>query len=84
MCHSFQFSRKKKKCVISSHRSLCCFNIQVAYPYVAKRLLTDPNPALRERLIQVTSQGLLNTTAKLLSIGSFYHMIHHCICESVE
>ncbi|KAF5743397.1 ABC1 family protein [Tripterygium wilfordii] len=26
---------------------------QVAYPYVAKRLLTDPNPALRERLIQV-------------------------------
>ncbi|KAE8656656.1 Kinase superfamily protein isoform 2 [Hibiscus syriacus] len=25
----------------------------VAYPYVAKRLLTDPNPALRERLIQV-------------------------------
>jgi predicted unusual protein kinase regulating ubiquinone biosynthesis (AarF/ABC1/UbiB family) len=68
-----------------------CFTLQpdfkfleVAYPYVAKRLLTDPNPALRERLIQVTSQGLLNTTAKLLSIGSFYHMIHHCICESVE
>ncbi|CAA6669479.1 unnamed protein product [Spirodela intermedia] len=37
-----------------------CFTIQpdfkfleVAYPYVAKRLLTDPNPALRERLIQV-------------------------------
>ncbi|KAF2542007.1 hypothetical protein F2Q68_00029117 [Brassica cretica] len=27
--------------------------LQVAYPYVAKRLLTDPNPALRERLIQV-------------------------------
>lgn len=26
--------------------------VQVAYPYVAKRLLTDPNPALRERLIQ--------------------------------
>ncbi|KAI7996813.1 hypothetical protein LOK49_LG10G01045 [Camellia lanceoleosa] len=26
---------------------------QVAYPYVAKRLLTDPNPALWERLIQV-------------------------------
>ncbi|KAL6003921.1 Protein ACTIVITY OF BC1 COMPLEX KINASE 1, chloroplastic [Asimina triloba] len=25
----------------------------VAYPYVAKRLLTDPNPALRDRLIQV-------------------------------
>ncbi|CAN1825464.1 Protein ACTIVITY OF BC1 COMPLEX KINASE 1, chloroplastic [Linum perenne] len=39
-----------------------CFTLQpdfkfleVAYPYVAKRLLTDPNPALRERLIQVTS-----------------------------
>jgi len=37
-----------------------CLNLQpdfkfleVAYPYVAKRLLTDPNPALRERLIQV-------------------------------
>jgi len=28
--------------------------LEVAYPYVAKRLLTDPNPALRERLIQVT------------------------------
>ncbi|KAJ7563674.1 hypothetical protein O6H91_03G120400 [Diphasiastrum complanatum] len=26
---------------------------QVAYPYVAKRLLTDPDPALRERLLQV-------------------------------
>ncbi|CAA0831908.1 Uncharacterized aarF domain-containing protein kinase - chloroplastic [Striga hermonthica] len=26
--------------------------LEVAYPYVAKRLLTDPNPALRERLIQ--------------------------------
>ncbi|XP_062165367.1 protein ACTIVITY OF BC1 COMPLEX KINASE 1, chloroplastic isoform X1 [Alnus glutinosa] len=37
-----------------------CFTLQrdfkfleVAYPYVAKRLLTDPNPALRERLVQV-------------------------------
>lgn len=27
--------------------------LEVAYPYVAKRLLTDPDPALRERLIQV-------------------------------
>lgn len=27
--------------------------MQVAYPYVAKRLLTDPDPALRERLLQV-------------------------------
>jgi predicted unusual protein kinase regulating ubiquinone biosynthesis (AarF/ABC1/UbiB family) len=27
--------------------------LEVAYPYVAKRLLTDPNPALRERLLQV-------------------------------
>ncbi|KAL6533716.1 Protein ACTIVITY OF BC1 COMPLEX KINASE 1, chloroplastic [Orobanche hederae] len=27
--------------------------LEVAYPYVAKRLLTDPNPALRECLIQV-------------------------------
>ncbi|GAV77893.1 LOW QUALITY PROTEIN: GTP_EFTU domain-containing protein/ABC1 domain-containing protein/GTP_EFTU_D3 domain-containing protein/GTP_EFTU_D2 domain-containing protein [Cephalotus follicularis] len=30
--------------------------LEVAYPYVAKRLLTDPNPALRERLIQVSSK----------------------------
>ncbi|CAN1341426.1 Protein ACTIVITY OF BC1 COMPLEX KINASE 1, chloroplastic [Linum perenne] len=41
-----------------------CFTLQpdfkfleVAYPYVAKRLLTDPNPALRERLIQVLFKG---------------------------
>ncbi|XP_042394788.1 protein ACTIVITY OF BC1 COMPLEX KINASE 1, chloroplastic-like [Zingiber officinale] len=27
--------------------------LEVAYPYIAKRLLTDPNPTLRERLIQV-------------------------------
>eukprot|EP00850_Spirogloea_muscicola_P013890 SM000096S24919 [mRNA] locus=s96:504103:508108:- [translate_table: standard] len=27
--------------------------LEVAYPYVAKRLLTDPDPALRERLLQV-------------------------------
>ncbi|CAH9107322.1 unnamed protein product [Cuscuta epithymum] len=27
--------------------------LEVAYPYIAKRLLTDPNPALRERLMQV-------------------------------
>lgn len=27
--------------------------LEVAYPYVAKRLLTDPDPALRARLIQV-------------------------------
>ena len=27
--------------------------LEVAYPYVARRLLTDEDPALRERLIQV-------------------------------
>lgn len=27
--------------------------LEVAYPYVAKRLLTDEDPALRERLFQV-------------------------------
>ncbi|RZC65030.1 hypothetical protein C5167_008720 [Papaver somniferum] len=38
----------------SSGKGLADFNFRsVAYPYVAKRLLTDPNPALRERLIQV-------------------------------
>ncbi|PAN42255.2 hypothetical protein PAHAL_8G120300 [Panicum hallii] len=32
--------------------------LEVAYPYVAKRLLTDPNPALRERLIQIQAYYL--------------------------
>ncbi|PKA46172.1 putative aarF domain-containing protein kinase [Apostasia shenzhenica] len=36
--------------------------LEVAYPYVAKRLLTDPNPALRERLIQVDFRSGLNLT----------------------
>lgn len=27
--------------------------LEVAYPYVARRLLTDEDPALRERLIAV-------------------------------
>eukprot|EP00882_Tetradesmus_deserticola_P002208 GHRQ01002360.1.p1 GENE.GHRQ01002360.1~~GHRQ01002360.1.p1 ORF type:complete len:697 (+),score=310.24 GHRQ01002360.1:143-2092(+) len=31
--------------------------LEVAYPYVARRLLTDEDPALRERLIQVLFQG---------------------------
>ena len=30
--------------------------LEVAYPYVARRLLTDEDPALRERLIQVCRQ----------------------------
>ncbi len=30
--------------------------LEVAYPYVAKRLLTDPDPSLRDRLIQVLFQ----------------------------
>lgn len=30
--------------------------LEVAYPYVARRLLTDEDPALRERLIQVLFQ----------------------------
>ena len=29
--------------------------LEVAYPYVARRLLTDEDPALRERLIEVRS-----------------------------
>ena len=29
------------------------YRIQVAYPYIAKRLLTDRDARLRERLIQV-------------------------------
>ena len=30
--------------------------LEVAYPYVAKRLLTDEDPALRQRLIEVLLQ----------------------------
>ena len=30
--------------------------LEVAYPYVARRLLTDEDPALRERLVQVLFQ----------------------------
>ena len=29
--------------------------LEVAYPYVARRLLTDEDPALRERLIQASA-----------------------------
>jgi predicted unusual protein kinase regulating ubiquinone biosynthesis (AarF/ABC1/UbiB family) len=29
--------------------------LEVAYPYIARRLLTDEDPALRERLFQVCS-----------------------------
>ena len=29
--------------------------LEVAYPYIARRLLTDEDPALRERLFQVRS-----------------------------
>ena len=32
--------------------------LEVAYPYVARRLLTDEDPALRERLFQVCRQTL--------------------------
>ncbi|KAL6775923.1 hypothetical protein ACKKBG_A19085 [Auxenochlorella protothecoides x Auxenochlorella symbiontica] len=31
--------------------------LAVAYPYIARRLLTDPDPSLRSRLIQVLFQG---------------------------
>lgn len=44
--------------------------LQVAYPYVAKRLLTDPNPALRERLIQVNNSCFLSFSFK----SHFYHL----------
>ncbi len=40
--------------------------LEVAYPYVAKRLLTDEDPALRKRLIDVLPQShhsLWGTTA---------------------
>ena len=31
--------------------------LQIAYPYVAKRLLTDPDTSLRDRLVQVLFKG---------------------------
>lgn len=39
--------------------------LEVAYPYVARRLLTDEDPALRERLIQV-----------LFQVSSFSWILH--------
>jgi hypothetical protein len=36
--------------------------LEVAYPYVAKRLLTDEDPALRQRLIEVLLELLLDAT----------------------
>lgn len=37
--------------------------LEVAYPYVARRLLTDEDPALRERLFQVCRHFLLVSEA---------------------
>ena len=34
--------------------------LEVAYPYVARRLLTDEDPALRERLFQVSPLPLFS------------------------
>ncbi|KAG5541091.1 hypothetical protein RHGRI_021091 [Rhododendron griersonianum] len=69
-----------------------CFTLQpdfkfleVAYPYIAKRLLTDPNPALRERLIQVgylrcvllyfeAVSGLKEEAALMILLSRVYHV----------
>jgi predicted unusual protein kinase regulating ubiquinone biosynthesis (AarF/ABC1/UbiB family) len=34
--------------------------LDVAYPYIARRLLTDEDPALRDRLFQVRVHSYLN------------------------
>lgn len=42
--------------------------LEVAYPYVARRLLTDDDPALRDRLIQVLFQGGKFQWARLMNL----------------
>lgn len=40
--------------------------LEVAYPYVARRLLTDEDPALRERLFQVPPPSLQHSSPCLV------------------
>ncbi|KAG6772968.1 hypothetical protein POTOM_024398 [Populus tomentosa] len=49
--------------------------LEVAYPYIAKRLLTDPNPALRERLIQQLQVHLSRELRVIIGCGAdnLYH-----------
>ena len=39
--------------------------LEVAYPYVARRLLTDEDPTLRERLFQVLPGTVLKSAKSL-------------------
>lgn len=44
-----------------------CFHfLEVAYPYMARRLLTDENPALRDRLIQVLFKVISNMNQNII------------------
>ena len=64
--HLSRYSGKRQSPVLLLRRSLLtqegiCLMLEpdfrfleVAYPYVAKRLLTDEDPALRQRLIEVS------------------------------
>jgi len=52
---------------------------QVAYPYVARRLLTDEDPALRTRLFQVGSCSVVHPTMhNVLSAGA--HLLNSKPC----
>lgn len=46
--------------------------LEVAYPYVAKRLLTDEDPALRQRLIEASHMH-----------GSLWGIPCHCWVSSL-
>lgn len=52
---------------------------QVAYPYVAKRLLTDPDPALRERLLQVIYPTCQHWIFSILLFFCFLILILHLL-----
>lgn len=43
--------------------------LEVAYPYVARRLLTDEDPVLRDRLFQVTYACVACDCAWLIAHG---------------
>jgi hypothetical protein len=42
---------------------------QVAYPYIARRLLTDEDPALRERLFQVGGWVAVGLAVGSVAVG---------------
>ncbi|CAI7791728.1 unnamed protein product [Closterium sp. NIES-53] len=85
--HSGDFTRLTTRCsprrasASPSNPTLSSF-LEVAYPYVAKRLLTDPDPALRSRLIQVCTGSTHPAASTVASHSSLF--TQEGICLSLE